>query len=72
MKRDGTTGVGSYTMAYRKALLEDLLKLQEEVEIELITPEEITFIHNTWDEEIVNLARIDAEDKTWQSPTKIS
>ena len=54
------------------ALLEDLLKLQEEVEIELITPEEITFIHNTWDEEIVNLARIDAEDKTWQSPTKIS
>tara|TARA_B100000609_G_C16859684_1_gene254520 strand:+ start:65 stop:445 length:381 start_codon:yes stop_codon:yes gene_type:complete len=72
VKRDGTTGVGSYTMAYRKALLEDLLKLQEEVEIELITPEEITFIHNTWDEEIVNLARIDAEDKTWQSPTKIS
>ena len=64
VKRDGSTGVGSYTMAYRQGLLEDLLSLQEEVEMELITPEEIAFIHKTWDEEIVNLARLDSEDKS--------
>ena len=62
VKRDGSTGVGSYTMAYRQGLLSDLLNLQEEVEMELITPEEIAFIHRTWDEEIVNLARLDSED----------
>ena len=56
--------MGSYTMAYRQGLLEDLLSLQEEVEMELITPEEIAFIHKTWDEEIVNLARLDSEDKS--------
>ena len=64
VKRDGSTGVGSYTMAYRQGLLEDLLSLQEEVEMELITPEEIAFIHKTWDEEIVNLARLDSEDNS--------
>ena len=60
--RAGHVGTGSYTMAYRKQLLEDLLTLQNEVEMELISPEEIAFIHQTWDEEIVNLARMDSED----------
>ena len=43
---------------------QDLLSLQEEYRNELITPEEIAFIHKTWDEEIVNLARLDSEDKS--------
>lgn len=62
-KYGGGMGRGSYTMAYRERLLEDLLKLQEEVALELITPEEIAFIHKTWDEETVKLARLDTEDK---------
>lgn len=62
VKRDGSTGVGSYTMAYRQGLLDDLLALQDEVGLDLISPEEVAFIHRTWDEEIVNLARLDSED----------
>ena len=62
VKRDGSTGVGSYTMAYRQGLLEELLSLQDEVGLDLISPEEVAFIHRTWDEEIVNLARLDSED----------
>ncbi len=61
VKRDGSVGTGSYTMEYRKQLLDDLLQLQDEVEMELITPEEIAFIHQTWDEESVHMARLDAE-----------
>ena len=60
--KDGKPGQGPYTMAYRRGLLEDLLHLQDDVEMELISPEEIAFIHKTWDEEIVNLARLDSED----------
>jgi DNA sulfur modification protein DndC len=62
-KYGGGIGRGSYTMAYRERLLEDLLKLQDEVEMELISPEEIAFIHKTWDEETIKLARLDTEDK---------
>jgi DNA sulfur modification protein DndC len=60
VKRDGSVGTGSYTMEYRQQLLEDLLTLQDEVEMELITPEEIAFIHRVWDEESVHLAKLDS------------
>ncbi|MBT5454434.1 MAG: hypothetical protein HOK85_06230 [Euryarchaeota archaeon] len=60
VKRDGSVGTGSYTMEYRKGLLNDLLKLQDEVEMELISREELNFIEQVWNEEIANLAKLDA------------
>ena len=60
VKDDGTVGTGSYTMEYRKGLLKDLLKLQDEVEMELISREELNFIEQVWNEEIVHLAKLDA------------
>jgi DNA sulfur modification protein DndC len=60
VKRDGSVGTGPYTMEYRKGLLNDLLKLQDEVEMELISREELNFIEQVWNEEIANLAKLDA------------
>ena len=47
-------------MEYRKSLLNDLLELQEEVEMELISREELNFIEQVWNDEIVHLAKLDA------------
>jgi hypothetical protein len=47
-------------MEYRKGLLKDLLELQEEVGMELISREELNFIEQVWNEEIANLAKLDA------------
>jgi DNA sulfur modification protein DndC len=57
---DKKMGTGPYTMAYRKQLLSDLLELQSETNLPLISEEEIRFIHKTWDEETINLAKLDA------------
>ena len=56
VQRDGSVGVGSYTIEYRKTLLERLTKLQTEVGDVLITPEEETRIHQIWAEESADLA----------------
>ena len=60
VKRDGNVGTGSYTMDYRKNLLHDLLELQDEVGMELISVEELHFIEKVWNEEIIHLAKLDA------------
>ena len=61
VKRDGSVGTGSYTMDYRKGLLRDLLQLQDEVEMELISKEELHFIEKVWNEELIHLAQLDSE-----------
>ena len=53
---DKKMGTGPYTMAYRKQLLSDLLELQSETILPLISEEEIRFIHKTWGEESINVA----------------
>ena len=59
-KRDGSVGMGSYTMEYRQKLLTSLTDLQEEVEMELITENEINIIKQIWNEELIHLAKLDA------------
>jgi len=54
--RDGTIGVGSYTIEYRKQLLERLLKMENEFGEELISREERELIPIIWAEEQANLA----------------
>ena len=61
VKRDGSVGTGSYTMEYRKNLLKDLLQLQDEVGMDLISSEELHFIEKVWNEEIIHLALLDSE-----------
>ena len=56
VQRDGSVGVGSYTMEYRKALLERLRKLQTEIGEILISSEEEARIHQIWAEESADLA----------------
>ena len=56
VQRDGSVGVGSYTMDYRKGLLARLRELQESVGDVLITPEEESRIHQIWAEEQADLA----------------
>ena len=56
VQRDGSVGVGSYTMDYRKGLLARLRDLQESIGDELITPEEESRIHQIWAEEQADLA----------------
>ena len=56
VKRDGSMGVGPYTMAYRADVLERVKALQEEVGQELITTEEVQHIQRIWLEEEANLA----------------
>jgi hypothetical protein len=58
VKRDGSVGVGSYTMAYRRALLGRLKDLQERVGDELITSEEEGLIHRIWAEETADLVQL--------------
>ncbi len=58
VKRDGSVGVGSYTMAYRRVLLGRLKDLQERVGDELITPEEESLIHRIWAEETADLVQL--------------
>ena len=65
VQRDGETlGVGPYTMAYRKGLLQRVLDTQAKfndgaaTEEVLISEEEISHIHSIWAEEEVNLAKM--------------
>ena len=58
VKRDGSVGVGPYTMEYRKHLLEELMKLDDRVSEELISPQEILQIHMIWAEEQADLAEL--------------
>jgi len=56
VQRDGTIGIGSYTIQYRKELLERLLKMENEFGEELISKEERELIPIIWAEEQANLA----------------
>ena len=56
MKRDGSVGVGSYTLEYRAELLNRLKELQDSVGDVLITDEEEYAIRRIWVEEQANLA----------------
>ena len=56
VQRDGSIGVGSYTIEYRKQLLERLLKMENEFGEELISKEERELIPIIWAEEQANLA----------------
>ena len=65
VQRDGETlGVGPYTMAYRKGLLQRVLDTQAKFNDGVATPEvliseeEISHIHSIWAEEEVNLAKM--------------
>ncbi len=58
VKRDGSVGVGPYTMDYRKNLLDELIEMQEKVDDMLITPEEISRIHQIWAEEQADLVEL--------------
>ena len=60
IKRDGTIGVGPYNHRYRQELMARLLKVQDKVELELITQAEIHRIEAIWAEEISDLALLDA------------
>ena len=66
VKRDGTAGVGSYTMEYRKDLLTRLLEMEEKFGEQLISDDEKDEIARIWVEEkanltIVNEARLRGE-----------
>lgn len=56
VQRDGSIGVGSYTIEYRKKLLERLLKMENEFGEELISKEERELIPIIWAEEQANIA----------------
>ena len=60
VKRDGSVGTGPYTMEYRQKLLTSLTDLQEEVDMELITENEINIIKQIWNEELIHMAKLDA------------
>ena len=50
-KADGTMGFGPFTMWGRQQILEELLKLQRDTGMELITMEELKVIDQMWDNE---------------------
>jgi len=56
VKRDGSVGVGSYTLEYRSTLLNRLKNLQERIGEILITEEEENLIKRIWVEEQADLA----------------
>jgi len=56
VKRDGSVGVGSYTLEYRAELLNRLKELQDSIGDVLITDEEEYAIRRIWVEEQANLA----------------
>ena len=62
VKRDGSVGVGPYTMEYRKTILARLKNLQEETTVQIITEEEEIRIFQIWAEEQANLSIL-LEDK---------
>ena len=62
VKRDGSVGVGPYTMEYRKTILARLKNLQEETTVQIITAEEELRIFQIWAEEQANLSIL-LEDK---------
>jgi DNA sulfur modification protein DndC len=60
VKRDGSVGIGPYTMQYRQELLTSLTDLQEEVGMELISENEVNIIKQIWNEELIHMAKIDS------------
>jgi len=56
VKRDGSVGVGSYTMEYRKKVLNRLTELEQKIDEELISKEERELITQIWVEETADLA----------------
>ena len=58
VKRDGSVGTGSYTMEYRKQLLERLRELESRFGKPLISSEEETAIKRIWAEETADLAEL--------------
>ena len=58
VKRDGSVGVGPYTMDYRRGLLERLKSLQERVGQKLISEEEEMLISRIWAEETADLIQL--------------
>ena len=50
-KADGTFGMGPFTLAARRIILEKLLDLENKTGLELITEEELKAIDKLWDEE---------------------
>ena len=56
VQRDGSVGVGSYTIEYRKRLLERLTNLEDEFGEPLISKPERDLIPIIWAEEQANLA----------------
>lgn len=47
-RRDGRPGAGPYNLATRARLLDDLVALQQEVGVSLISEDEIRRIHRQW------------------------
>tara|TARA_B100001996_G_scaffold328253_1_gene275436 strand:- start:605 stop:1204 length:600 start_codon:yes stop_codon:yes gene_type:complete len=58
VKRDGSVGVGPYTMEYRRGLLDRLKSLQERVGQNLISEEEESLIRRVWAEETADIIQL--------------
>ena len=58
VKRDGSVGVGPYTMDYRRELLDRLTQMQERIGSQLISPEEEVQIRMIWAEETADLVQM--------------
>ena len=58
VKRDGSVGTGSYTMDYRKKLLERVRELEARIEQEIISDEEEMAIKRIWAEETADLTSL--------------
>ncbi len=58
VKRDGSVGVGPYTMEYRKGLLERLKEMESRIGERLISDEEETHIRRIWAEETADLIQL--------------
>ena len=68
VQRDGSVGVGSYTIKYRKLLLQRLLELQSVVGEPLITDAEIELIEQIWADEAAELASLLAKQVEVTTP----
>ena len=51
-RRDGSKGIGPFTFETRKDILERLLKMEKQMGFQLISDEEIAYIHEVWTREI--------------------
>ncbi len=58
VKRDGSVGVGPYTMEYRKGLLDRLKDMESRIGERLISDEEETQIRRIWAEETADLVQL--------------